>query len=363
MYAGAMGAPGNERIISADSHVRITHEAVKQHLPAAMHDSYDAAVGRIGGGGVATRPGMNVMPDWIKGTRNGIGREGNHDPKARLADMDLDGVDVEVLYCEFSAFRYLYLIDGGWKEATRAFNDTLFAFQAEDPSRLISSFQIPLHDLDIAIDEVHRVAAEGGRSLQLPVHPVELGLPDYHDRSYDRLWAAIQEVDLPACLHIGLAPITVYEEPEPAHAQGVIQPLAAMWTSVQYGNFILSGVFERFPRLRIVFVEPGVGWVPWWLNAVDRKVRDIGYSFPDITELPSFYFHRNVFLTFIDEPFAVHDLRYDIGVENMLWSTDYPHPACSWPDSLEVIEQQFAGLPTEERRLMLSGNAERVWKL
>ena len=358
-----MGAQVAERIISADSHVRVTHEAVKQHLPTAMHGGYDAAVEKLGGGGVATRPGMNVIPDWLDGVRHAIGREGNHDPKARLADMDLDGVDVEVLYCEFSAFRYLYLMEGGWREATRAFNDTLLAFQSEDPSRLVASFQIPLHDLDIAVDEVHRVAAEGGKSLQLPVHPVELGLPDYHDHVYDRLWGAIQETGLPACLHIGLAPIKVYDEPLPAHAQGVIQPLGAFWTSVQYGNFILSGVFERFPRLKVVFVEPGVGWVPWWLNSVDRKFSELGYKFPDIRDLPSAYFHRNVFLTFIDEKFAVHELRYDIGIENMMWSTDYPHPACTWPDSRQVIEKQFAGLPAEERRLLLSGNAERVWNL
>ncbi|MCU1373885.1 MAG: hypothetical protein JWO68_1171 [Actinomycetia bacterium] len=352
-----------ERIISADSHVRITHEAVKEHLPASMHASYDRAVDKIGGGGVATRPGQNELPAWLDGVRHAIGREGNHDPKARLADMDVDGVDVEVLYCEFSAFRYLYLIEGGWKEATRAFNDTLLAFESADPDRLVVSYQIPLHDLDVAVNEVHRVAAQGGKSLQLPVHPVELGLPDYHDRVYDRLWAAVQETGLPVCLHIGLAPIKVYDDPQPAHAQGVVQPLAAMWTSVQYGNFILSGIFERFPRLKVVFVEPGVGWVPWWLNSVDRKVRDIGYSFPDITELPSFYFNRNVWLTFIDEKFAVHDLRHDIGVENMMWSTDYPHPACTWPDSKAVIEKQFADIPAEERRLMLSGNAEKVWNL
>lgn len=352
-----------ERIISADSHVRITHEAVKEHLPTSMHASYDAAVAKVGGGGVATRPGQNVMPDWIQGTRNGIGRDGNHDPKARLADMDLDGVNVEVLYCEFSAFRYLYLMEGGWKEATRAFNDTLLAFQAEDPDRLVASFQIPLHDLDIAVDEVHRVAAEGGRSLQLPVYPAELGVPDYHDHGYDRLWAAIQETGLPVCMHIGLAPVEVFKGEQPAHAQGVVQPVAAMWTSTQMGNLILSGVFERFPRLKVVMVEPGIGWVPFWLNLLDRNITDVGYTFPDISELPSTYFHRNMFLTFIDEKYAVHDLRYDVGVENIMWSTDYPHPACSWPESLEVIDKQFAAVPAEERRLMLSGNAERVWNL
>ena len=141
-----------------------------------------------------------------------------------------------------------------------------------------------------------------------------------------------------------------------------IQPLGAMWTSVQYGNFILSGIFERFPKLKVVFVEPGVGWVPWWLNSVDRKMQVLGYKFP-IKELPSFYFNRNVWLTFIDEKFAVHDLRHDVGVENMMWSTDYPHPACTFPDSRAVIAEQFKDIPQAEADLMLCGNAERVWNL
>ena len=95
-----------------------------------------------------------------------------------------------------------------------------------------------------------------------------------------------------------------------AHAQGVVQPLAAFWTSVQYGNFILGGVFERFPDLKVIFVEPGIGWVPWWVFQVDEMKNARNYPFPDIKESPSFYFHRNVGLTFIYEPFAVQNLRH-----------------------------------------------------
>lgn len=352
-----------ERIISSDSHVTITHDAVKAHLPSRLRPSYDAAIERIGGGGVATRPGQNSLPAWLDGVNHAIGREGTWEPNARLRDMDDDGVDVEVLYCEFSAFRYLYLLGDEWEHAVRAFNDTLLDFASVDPGRLVASYQIPLHDLDVAVAEVHRIADAGGRSFQLPVHPPELGLPDYFDPHYDRLWAAIQEVDIPACFHIGLAPLKVYDEPLPQFAQGVVQPLAAFWTSVQYGNFVLSGIFERFPRLKTVFVEPGVGWAPWWVFNADEMVRNRGYTFEHLRELPSFYFHRNVFLTFIYEPFAVQRLRHDIGVENMMWSTDYPHPACSWPASRKMIDEQFAGVPEDERRLILSGNAERVWKL
>ena len=103
------------------------------------------------------------------------GRPGHHDPQDRLEDMDTDGVDVEVLYCEVSAFRYFYLMKDGWQEATRAFNDTLDDFASADPKRLVVSYQIPIHDIDVAVAEVERVAALGGKSLQLPVFPAELG--------------------------------------------------------------------------------------------------------------------------------------------------------------------------------------------
>ncbi|MEY2425577.1 MAG: hypothetical protein QOI61_1149 [Actinomycetota bacterium] len=357
-----MPAATKERIISSDSHVTTTHDAVKSNLASKFHDAYDKAVEQMGGGGVATRRGQNTMPFDLTKVNHAFGRPGTYDGKERLVDMDADGVDVEVLYCEFSAFRYLYMIEDGWREATQAFNDTLAQFASADPSRLICSYQIPIHDLDIAVAEVKRVAEIGGRSLQLPVHPPELGLPDYWERHWDPLWAAISETGIPACFHIGLANVQVYDPFPNDHAQGVVQPIAAFWTSIQYGNFIMGGVFERFPTLKTVFVEPGIGWFPWWLNNADQMILDRGYSFPQITELPSFYFKRNLFLTFIDEPESVQNLRH-LMLDNIMWSTDYPHPACSWPRSQEIIERNFAGVPDDERTKILSGNAERVWNL
>ena len=129
--------------------------------------------------------------------------------------------------------------------------------------------------------------------------------------------------------------------------------------------WILGGVFERFPRLQVVFVEPGVGWIPWWLNLVDDMVIRQGYSYPDITELPSHYFHRNVAITFIDEAEALgfDPFRYRIGVENILWSTDYPHPVSSYPNSRNVAAACVDGLPVGEGEAILSGNAKRIWKI
>ena len=110
-------------------------------------------------------------------------------------------------------------------------------------------------------------------------------------------------------------------------------PMVGLSTAEAFGMWILGGVFERFRDLKVVYVEPGLGWVVWYLEVIDDMVARQGYVFDRITGRPSDYFHRNISLTFIDEPTALGKLRYDLGVENLLWSTDYPHPVTSWPDS------------------------------
>ena len=351
-----------ERLISADSHVTVTHDQVKARLASKLHDDYDEAVAKLMGG---MRPqGDNTgMPTQFK--FSAMGRPGTYDPHERLKDMDQDGVDSEVLYCEVSAFRYLYMIKNGWKEATRAFNDCLIDFGSVDPKRLVTSYQIPIHDIDVAVAEVQRVANEGGKSLQLPTYPAELDAPDYYEDVYDPLWAAIQDVDLPICCHLGGGALDLKGLIHPGRAPHLVgnMPLtAAMVLSTQFTNWIMGGVFEKFPRLKVVFVEAGVGWVPWWLFIVD-DMHARNYRFEKISELPSFYFHRNVFLTFVNEPFSVERLRDLVGIDNLMWSTDYPHPATTWPNSRHLAAEQVQGLPDDEKHKILCGNAARVWNL
>jgi uncharacterized protein len=354
-----------ERLISADSHVAVAHDDVKRHLDARHHEEYDAAVAEFGrrmyesmGAGQAN---AMTLSDY---KHPAAGRPGYGDPKERLADMDLDGVDAEVLYSEVSGFRFLYLLPTAWREATRAFNDTLAEFGGYDPKRLVVSYQIPIHDIDAAVAEVRRVAELGAKSLQLPVFPAELGLPDYYHERYHPLFAVIQEMGLPICSHIGLnTSLDDLTRRDPTPQRAVMVPMAGLSTAEAFGMWILGGVLERFPDLKLVFVEPGVGWVPWYLYIVDDMKTRQGYEYPAITELPSFYFHRQIHLTFIDEPDALSDARLKLGVRNLMWSTDYPHPVSSWPESRAIVDRQFAGIPDDERELMVAGNAARVWNL
>ena len=90
--------------------------------------------------------------------------------------------------------------------------------------------------------------------------------------------------------------------------------------------WVLTGLLERFPRLKVVFVEPGIGWVAWWLYIADDFVKRQGYEFPALKKLPSEYFRQSVHLTFIDEPHVIMHAHDRLGIENIMWSSDYPHP-------------------------------------
>ena len=366
-----------QRLISADDHVDLSHDTIKSFLDPKYHDAYTQALRAFGasmgalrsnesnqrwreqeGAATAGKVGMGT------GGNGHAGRPGHTDAAARLADMDTDGVQASSTYCEVSAFRYLYLVKDGWKEATRAFNTALWDFASAAPDRLIVSFQIPIHDIDAAVAEVTWAASIGCKSLQLPVFPAELGLPDYWDRRYDPLWRAISETGLPICCHIGLnTQLEGLARRDPTPQKGIFVPMVALSAAEPLGMWVLTGVLERFPDLKVVFVEPGVGWVAWWLSTVDDLAARQGYDFPGLKQAPSEYFRRNVYLTFIDEPDVIRHAHDIIGISNVMWSSDYPHPVTSWPRSQSIAAEATKGVPDAERELILSGNAARVWNL
>jgi uncharacterized protein len=367
-----------ERLISADDHVDLTHDRVKEHLAPRFHSAYDDGVAAFRASMTSTasivanqqwREQEGLEPDpTVSMAANrqhaAAGRRGHTDPRERLRDMDADGVEASSSYCEVSAFRYLYLIKDGWKEATRAFNTALGEFAATDPKRLIVSYQIPIHDIDAAVEEVRWAASVGCKSLQLPVFPAELGLADYWDRRYDPLFSVIEDTELPICCHIGMnTQLDDLARRDPTPQKGIFVPMVPLSSAEALGMWIMGGAFARFPRLKVVFVEPGLGWVSWWLYIVDDMTTRQGYEFPAISELPSHYFRQNVFLTFIDEPDALRHAHDRLGVENIMWSSDYPHPVSSWPNSQKLVDEMFEGVPQHERELVLSGNAARVWSL
>jgi predicted TIM-barrel fold metal-dependent hydrolase len=352
--------PVPDRLISADSHVAISIDTVREKVPSSLHQVFDDAIAEQARIDADLRGGRTFPLDSFD--MEAMRDPGYRDPVARLAAMDRDGVDAEVLYSEVSAFRAFGLVKGDWKPISRAFTDVLSDFASHDPNRLAVSYQVPIIDIDYAVAEVARLADLGARSVHLPNFPSEFGLPDYHDPSYDPLWGALQETGLSISHHLGNR-VWLYDifrrDPTPQLAIFTSMPSLALSEVIAW--WILTGTLERFPGLKIVFVEPQLYWIPGFLAQLDRKA-DGRYDLPGLRMKPSEYFRRNMACTFMDDEVGL-SLRHRIGVENILWSTDFPHPATTWPHSREVVARQFSAVDAEERELICCGNSARIYNL
>jgi predicted TIM-barrel fold metal-dependent hydrolase len=235
------------------------------------------------------------------------------------------------------------------------------------PERFIPIMAIPYWDLDAAIAEIERGAALGHKGVLFTGEPQEYGLPYLGDRHWDRLWAAAADADLPISFHIGSVDFTKDFAIERIAAHGV-GPTTGRSTitlflknAVQVTDLLLSGVLPRFPETRFVSVESGVGWVPFVLESADYtfEYSNVARERPEFTMRPSEYFHRQVYACYFYEEHSVrHDLD-TIGVDNVLFETDYPHPVCLYGN---VREKITAGLETrsepEARKLLWSNSAD-----
>jgi predicted TIM-barrel fold metal-dependent hydrolase len=348
------------RLISADSHVSLTAKALREKLPLGVRDQFDAGMKAHLAAEEERRGGQTLSIDDfdMEAARD----PGYSDPVARIAAMDRDGVEAEVLYSELSAFRVFGLMKDDWKVISRSFTDALVDFASHDPKRLILSYQVPIIDIDYAVKEVQRLAALGARSVHLPNHPSEVGLPDYHDARYDPLWATLQDHEISISHHLGVRH-SLYDvfRRDPTKQRAIFTSLPALALSEVLAWWILTGTLERFPQLKVVFVEPNLYWIAGFLAQLDRKVAG-PYDLAGLTLKPSEYFHRQIACTFMDDEIGL-GMRDLIGVENILWSTDFPHPATTWPNSQKVVARQFAGVPAKERDLICSQNAARIYGL
>lgn len=286
---------------------------------------------------------------------------GGWDPAARLKDQDLDGVDGEVLYTTLG-FRLFWMQDASLQRACfRVYNDWLSEFCSYAPDRLVGLALISLYDVDEAIAELARAAKLGHRGAMIFLSP-PAPCPPYTSKAYDPFWEAAQELDLAVVLHENtggaesrLSPSSYWDENMVLGT--VLRPQEVQRTLAQ---LIYSGVLERFPRLRFVSAENGTDWVPWFVNRLARRNRS-GNSFPtELSLTPLEYLHRQVYFTYIDEPEIVEH-RDLVSVDNLLFSTDYPHTASTFPKSQEIVERDTATIPPDERRKLIRDNTLKVF--
>lgn len=348
------------RLISVDSHVKILPEQIKANMPGRLHGAWDEAVAAEAAQHRAEMGGMDPAVLAAGFSHEAFTNPGYYDPHERLQAMDRDGVEAEVLYSEVSAFRHYPHMREGWKEASEAFNRVLLDFASVDPNRLVPAYQVPLIDTDYAVTQITALADRGARAVHVPTFPSEVGLPEYHHPRYDDVWATISETGMSISQHLGLVD-SLWElfRRDPTPQKGIFTSQPPLRLAETIGFWILPGVLARFPDLEVVLVEPSLGWVPFYLDLLD-KMSAGSYDFPALDDKPSAYFHRQMYLTFVDDAQGL-GLRHELGVDRIMWSTDFPHPATSWPNSQAVVERNFADIPDDERDLIVAGNAARLY--
>jgi predicted TIM-barrel fold metal-dependent hydrolase len=368
------------RLISADSHVnepgdlwvervdkpfRDRAPRVVENPPGQKPGAYFVLEGippihLAQGTGAGKKP--EELPGFYQSSTYADRRAGGWDPAARLKDMDLDGVDADVIYTTLG-FRQFWFTDGALQRACfRVYNDWLADYCAYAPRRLAGLALISLHDVGEGIRELQRCAGRGLKGALIWASPPEAA--PYSSTVYDPFWAAAQDLGMPISLHsitgMGAESRLAIKQPLDRYVRTAVLCHEVQRTLVV---LIFSGVLERFPRLRLVSAENEVGWLPFFLQKLDQAQEEYRYLYPaPLTLKPSEYFRRQVHATFIDDAVGVAN-RELIGVENMMWSSDYPHTVSTWPHSREVVERDFKGVPDDEKRLIVRENVARLYGL
>lgn len=362
-----------EKILSADSHVVEPADVWTARIDKRFADRAPRVVQRVGKheGDFFVCEGIRPVPvsafavagvdpkDFRERMIQGYPgvRPSAWDPAERIKDQERDGVTGEVLYPSLGMSLF-QLADGELRAASfRAYNDWLAEYCAHNPRRLAGVAMISLDDSAEGARELERAAHKGLRGAMVWAEPP--GERPYGDPVYDRFFAAAQECGAPVSLHI------LTERNRAELLRNVMRYYPSLHHAAErsIAGLIFSGVLERFPRLKLVSVENDIGWIPHFLQRLDHSYAKYRYlEGGPIPNPPSFYFHRQVYATFQDDRVGVVT-RHFIGIGNLMWANDFPHSDSTWPNSREVIERDFAGVPADERRKIVADNAAALYAI
>jgi len=370
------------RLLDADSHVSEPLNLWQARLPAKYRDKaprmlteYDGQPGAwwlIEDGrhphnvilGFGANKTVEELQQFLKSFSYAGAHRGGWDPAQRLKDMDQDGVAGDVLYTTLG-FRMFWMKDAGFQRACfQVYNDWLAEFCSHSPKRLKGVGLISLYDPKQGAQDLEDCAKKGLAGGLIWASPPE-ELP-FYSTVYDPFWAAAQELRMPLSIHEFAGFGRIYWEESSAEIRAIADAVASHEVETTFATFILSGILERFPRLKIISAELNCGWLAYFLQRMDkafesRGARLRGSPFPTkLTMKPSEYFHRQLYATFIDDPYGV-DHRQEIGVDNLLWSSDFPHSATFWPHSQEKIAEHFRGVSEEDKRKILRDNVAKLY--
>ena len=329
--------------ISADSHMSEPPDLWESRLPRDLRDY-----------------AIHIKHEYGKGF---YARAGGYEPQARLEDMARDGVVAEVLYPTFGKDMYHLERPPSVAEAcARVYNDWMIEFCSEAPDRLWGQPQIPLWNIDNAIQEMDRCLKAGlvGATIWM-VPPEEIPFSSDH---YERFWAAAQDMQAPVSMHIntgfGAYAAGAREAGRARDRLASLKRSASghkQVTADALTDIIGSGVLERFPELKIVVAEVEIGWIPFWLAEMDKRSR-----VETLPLKPSEYFYRQCYSTFTEDEVGGRLLEW-YGEDSFLWSTDYPHVGTGniWLFSDAVIERTLGHLKQETQAKVLARNVAELY--
>ncbi len=373
-------------IISADCHIDLPWlppELFTENAPAALKarmpyvvEAEDglrwvsrngAQFGLVNGMGSAGRqyePGVIHRSDRMAATglyddgRKGIRRL--TEPGLRLLDQDRDGVQGEVLYGILGASMRLHDAPAA-REMLRIYNRWLEGFCATHPERFAGIACLPNDDIAAAVKEIEYLGEKSiVKGVEIPCTPAMAAL---YEPLWHPLWQAAQAADLPVHLHtvggkaIDLAGLPKLQARQAfaVHLTGFQIAMARFLMEAIYG-----GIFEIAPKMKLVFGESGIGWIPYILEHMDLEWAD---QFKDLTLTmkPSEYWHRNCYATYQSDPVGVK-LLDELGEDNIMWGSDFPHPDGVWPDSRAFIAREVGHLPEAVREKIICKNAAKLYR-
>ena len=369
-------------VISVDDHLIEPPDMFEGRLPRSMADRAPRVVENADGtqywlyeGRTYPNVGLNAVAgrardSWsMDPSRFDEMRPGCYDIRARIADMDVNGVWASLCFPSLVAgFCGSVFMRSDDKElglaCMRAWNDWHIEVWAGTYPERIIPLQLPwLADLETGAAEIRANAARGFKAVSFPEFPAQLGLPSIFSQEWDPYFAACAETGTVVCLHTGASAWAPLPSPGPPFE--LLPTLFPVNALIAAAEWLWSGLPVRVPDLAVALSEGGIGWVPMLLDRVDYVLahsasgNESGAWHSDL--LPSDVLRRNFWFCSIDDPSLV-DLRHVIGVDHIMVESDYPHADSTWPDTQAVLEKTLGSLPEAELRLMAYGNAATLFR-
>ena len=359
-------------VVDADGHVvepeLVWKEIPSLHRPRIERDAQgfehvvvgDTEILAVPLGTLAT-PGKRFSePDDFRSLAEAL--EGGSDPKVRLADMDLEGIDQAVLFPSVGLYFWALEDADAAIAIARAYNDWLCAYCEEEPSRLFGAAMLPVQQPEAAVREMQRVSELGFRAIFVRPNPCN-GRSLSH-KVYEPIWSTAEELGLAVGVHEGssvIVPTLGSDRPfNPLILHAVSHAFEEMLSFAQLAAF---GIFDRHPDLKVVFLESGGGWVPFWLERLDEQAESFGGFCPDMKMRPSEYFARQCWISYEIDEKTLPALMPHIGEDRIVWGSDYPHHDATFPGAVETLRRTIGPLSPAVQNKILGTNATLLYDL